>query len=207
MRSLPISSAVAGRYDGVAKTLHWLSFGLVAVQFAIGWNMPEIGVGRRPSVLIEIHMSIGIAILVITGIRLAWRLGRGAPPGTIWRGVGASNGKGRAGRALSPAFLDAVVGLGRCVSAGVDDRRLRNSAIAFDRSDWWDACLRRAAQFGRLRIARSHRLACDGSALSPRRATRSRAIAHDRVSGLMASGAALPGPMPNPESPLHRRLR
>lgn len=81
MRSLPISSAVAGRYDGVAKTLHWLSFGLVAVQFAIGWTMPEIGVGRRPSELIEIHMSIGIAILVITGIRLAWRLGRGAPPG------------------------------------------------------------------------------------------------------------------------------
>lgn len=87
LRSLPISSAIDERYDGIAKTLHWLSFGLVAVQFAIGWTMPEIGVDRRPSELIEIHMSIGIAILVITAIRLAWRLARGAPrelSGAAW---------------------------------------------------------------------------------------------------------------------------
>ncbi len=79
LQSLPSSGAIDERYDGVAKTLHWLSFGLVAVQFAVGWAMPEIGLDRRPGQLVDVHMSIGIGILVVTATRLLWRLACGIP--------------------------------------------------------------------------------------------------------------------------------
>lgn len=77
--SLPSSGVIGERYDGVAKTLHWLTVGLVAAQYAVGWAMPEIGAARRPDQLLYIHMSIGIGILAITAVRLAWRLARGTP--------------------------------------------------------------------------------------------------------------------------------
>jgi cytochrome b561 len=79
LQLLPSSGAIDERYDGVAKTLHWLTFGLVALQFAIGWAMPEIREARRPGQLVEVHMSIGIGILVVAALRLLWRLTRGKP--------------------------------------------------------------------------------------------------------------------------------
>lgn len=80
LQLLPSSGAIDERYDGVAKTLHWLTFGLVALQFAIGWAMPEIRDARPPDQLVDVHMSIGIGILAITALRLSWRLTRGKSP-------------------------------------------------------------------------------------------------------------------------------
>jgi cytochrome b561 len=68
------------RYSGVAKSLHWLILALLIVQFAIAWTMPQIGRGSVPTGLIGWHLSVGVAILAIMIVRLAWRITHPAPP-------------------------------------------------------------------------------------------------------------------------------
>lgn len=68
----PASKAV-GRYGPVAKSLHWLVFALVLVQFVIGWTMPEIRRGEVPGRLINLHLSFGVLIMAVVLIRLLWR--------------------------------------------------------------------------------------------------------------------------------------
>ncbi len=67
-------------YSSVAKSLHWLILALLVVQFAIAWTMPEIGRGSVPTGLIDWHLSVGLAILAVMIVRLAWRLTHPAPP-------------------------------------------------------------------------------------------------------------------------------
>lgn len=45
-------------YDAVARTLHWLTVLLVAMQFMIGWAMPEVHKDTQPVNLIADHASI-----------------------------------------------------------------------------------------------------------------------------------------------------
>jgi cytochrome b561 len=68
------------RYSGVAKSLHWLILALLIVQFAIAWTMPQIGRGSVPTGLIGWHLSVGVAILAVMIVRLAWRITHPAPP-------------------------------------------------------------------------------------------------------------------------------
>ena len=63
----------APRYDPVAKSLHWLVFGLVFVQFVIAWTMPAIRRGVIPGRLINLHLSFGVLIMAMVVIRLLWR--------------------------------------------------------------------------------------------------------------------------------------
>lgn len=74
------TSRIRTEYSGVAKSLHWLILALLAVQFAIAWTMPEIGRTTVPTGLIGWHLSVGLAILAVMVVRLAWRLTHPAPP-------------------------------------------------------------------------------------------------------------------------------
>ena len=67
-------------YGGVAKTLHWLVFALVAAQFTVAFLMPDIGRGTVPGTLINLHLSLGFTILVVVIVRWLWRLAQGVPP-------------------------------------------------------------------------------------------------------------------------------
>jgi cytochrome b561 len=58
-------------YDNVSKFLHWSTALLLVAGFFIGENADGIGYG--------FHVSIGIAILVLTGLRILWRLTNPAP--------------------------------------------------------------------------------------------------------------------------------
>ncbi len=69
----PPAGMAAGRYDPVAKSLHWLVFALVLVQFVIAWTMPEIRRGVVPERLINLHLSFGVLIMAVVLIRLVWR--------------------------------------------------------------------------------------------------------------------------------------
>jgi cytochrome b561 len=60
-------------YGTVAKTLHWLILSLLVVQFMIAWTMPDIEKDTRPDMLINLHLSMGIAILLLAGVRALWR--------------------------------------------------------------------------------------------------------------------------------------
>lgn len=72
---------VAGEpgYGAVAKGLHWSVVGLLAVQFTVAWTMPAIRRGTQPEGLIGLHLSFGIAIMLLAALRLFWRLHRPVP--------------------------------------------------------------------------------------------------------------------------------
>ena len=62
------------QYDTTAKVFHWLIVALLLVQYAIGWLMPDIHRGMKPGAPMTFHISVGITVLVLIVLRLAWRL-------------------------------------------------------------------------------------------------------------------------------------
>jgi cytochrome b561 len=46
---------------------------LLAVQFAVAWSMPHIGQDTVPEQLINFHFSLGVLLLGVAAVRLAWR--------------------------------------------------------------------------------------------------------------------------------------
>lgn len=61
-------------YGKPAKIFHWLVVALLAVQYPIGWLMPDIHRGMTPGAGMTFHISIGIIILALTALRFVWRL-------------------------------------------------------------------------------------------------------------------------------------
>jgi cytochrome b561 len=61
-------------YGTTAKAFHWLIVALLAVQFPIGWLMSDIHRGEKPGAGMTLHISFGIAILILVVMRFAWRL-------------------------------------------------------------------------------------------------------------------------------------
>ncbi len=65
------------RYSRVAMLLHWIIAGALAVEIGIGFGMPKDISGFA---LVQFHKSLGITILVLTVLRIVWRLGHKPPP-------------------------------------------------------------------------------------------------------------------------------
>jgi cytochrome b561 len=66
-------------YTGTAKLLHWLILAMLCVQFIVGWTMPHLRRETQPDTLINLHFSIGVAILAVAAVRLLWRASHGEP--------------------------------------------------------------------------------------------------------------------------------
>jgi len=66
-------------YTATAKSLHWLIVLLLIVQFVAAWTMPHIGRKTPVSTLISVHFTMGILILAVALVRLAWRFSHGEP--------------------------------------------------------------------------------------------------------------------------------
>jgi cytochrome b561 len=62
------------RYSLPARTFHWLTALLLAAQYAIGWLMPDVHRGTQPIGLIGLHLSVGVLIVLVVLVRLAYRL-------------------------------------------------------------------------------------------------------------------------------------
>ena len=60
-------------YTPVAKILHWFIFAILIGQFAAAWSMPHIGRNTVPETLINLHFSLGVLVLGLAIVRLAWR--------------------------------------------------------------------------------------------------------------------------------------
>lgn len=79
-----LSTAGAGtvRYTRTAIALHWLIAVIVIGQIALGWWMQEIPkqpVGPRVNAF-NMHKSIGLSVLMLMAVRLAWRATHAPPP-------------------------------------------------------------------------------------------------------------------------------
>ena len=73
--------SLSSSYDNVAKTLHWLIAFAIVAMLVIGWtmtNIPRDNPYKFP--LFQWHKSIGITILLLSLVRLVWRLTHPAPP-------------------------------------------------------------------------------------------------------------------------------
>ena len=66
------------RYSRVAMLLHWLIAACFAFQIGLGWRM-DAPRGPQTFAVYQLHKSVGITILLLTLIRLAWRLTKPAP--------------------------------------------------------------------------------------------------------------------------------
>lgn len=73
----PLAPALPARYSTGAIVLHWAIALALAFELALGFAMPS---GASGFALIQLHKSVGIAILLLTLARLAWRLGHRPPP-------------------------------------------------------------------------------------------------------------------------------
>jgi len=62
------------QYGTPAKIFHWLIVALLAVQYPIGWLMPDTHRGMSPGAGMTFHISIGLTILLLTTLRFVWRL-------------------------------------------------------------------------------------------------------------------------------------
>jgi cytochrome b561 len=80
-------------YGTTAKTLHWLTAVLLAIQLPLGWLMPDIRRGMTPGAAMSLHISIGVTILGLMTIRLLWRLTHPVAPDSglrAWHRIGAA---------------------------------------------------------------------------------------------------------------------
>jgi len=65
------------KYDGVAKTLHWIVALLMIVMLTAGWTLGDLPLDEKVQTLV-IHSSLGLSVFILMFIRLYWR--RKNPP-------------------------------------------------------------------------------------------------------------------------------
>lgn len=77
-----MQAAADRRYDGVSIALHWTIALLVVIQLCLGWYMNEVlpDHSSAQAQIVTLHISVGATILILTLIRIGWRLAHPAPP-------------------------------------------------------------------------------------------------------------------------------
>lgn len=70
------------RYGAVAMTLHWLIAIVLLVNIGLGLYVAEIMADSDPmhGPTLQLHKSLGLTVLILSLLRLAWRLANPAPP-------------------------------------------------------------------------------------------------------------------------------
>lgn len=68
------------QYGSLAKTMHWLTAVLIAGAWGLGQGMDLIPKGDARAAGIFIHISLGLAVLLVVGARFAWRAVDPPPP-------------------------------------------------------------------------------------------------------------------------------
>ncbi|MDU0958761.1 MAG: cytochrome b/b6 domain-containing protein, partial [Bradyrhizobium sp.] len=56
-------------YGTPAKILHWLVVALLAIQYPIGWLMPDLHANTPPGAPMILHISFGLTILALIVVR------------------------------------------------------------------------------------------------------------------------------------------
>lgn len=82
------------RWGGISQGLHWLIALLIVVIAVIGLTMVDLPNTPRKVSVYALHKSLGLTVLALAAVRLAWRVYAGAPrpvPGTpAWQHWAAS---------------------------------------------------------------------------------------------------------------------
>ncbi|HEY8229365.1 MAG TPA: cytochrome b [Rhodanobacteraceae bacterium] len=70
---MPLRSTEAG-WGALVRAFHWLIAALIIAQGVIGLSMVEMGLTPAKVRVFALHKSIGITILALVLLRIAWRL-------------------------------------------------------------------------------------------------------------------------------------
>jgi len=76
---MPLTNT-ATRYGLGPQLLHWIVVILVVVQYVLAESAEELPIGMEKLAVLSQHKSVGITILVIALVRVAWRLLDRPPP-------------------------------------------------------------------------------------------------------------------------------
>jgi len=78
---MPLANTRA-RYGIVAMTLHWLIAVQSILNICLGLYMVQILSDQDPArfAVVQFHKSVGLSVLVLSLIRLGWRLVNPVPP-------------------------------------------------------------------------------------------------------------------------------
>lgn len=77
------------RYDSVAMGLHWLVAAAILILLVLGFIMTGLKPGSPQQFkLYQLHKSVGVAVFLLTVLRLGWRLGHRPPPLPAAMGAG-----------------------------------------------------------------------------------------------------------------------
>jgi cytochrome b561 len=75
---MPTRSKTA-RYGIAAQLFHWVIAALIVTQFVLAKMSQHLPLGARKLGLLARHKSVGMTILMLAILRLAWRLGHPPP--------------------------------------------------------------------------------------------------------------------------------
>lgn len=67
-------------YNTTARALHWLVFALVLTALTVGWIMTDLPLSPTKLRVYSWHKWVGVTVLALFFVRLAWRLRHPAPP-------------------------------------------------------------------------------------------------------------------------------
>ncbi|HEX7761208.1 MAG TPA: cytochrome b [Caulobacteraceae bacterium] len=100
------SPAAPDRYSAGAITLHWLIAALILGNIALAWYFNTL-TGLERTEPTQWHKSIGITVLLLTVLRLAWRFIAPAPP----LPAGVTGGEKLVAQAVHVLFYVIMLGL------------------------------------------------------------------------------------------------
>ena len=70
----------ARRWGAISMLLHWVIAGLIVFMFGLGKVMVDLGLTPQAFAYYKLHKSLGVVVLALVVLRLAWRLAGSAPP-------------------------------------------------------------------------------------------------------------------------------
>lgn len=70
---------VSARYSGLAVALHWLLALAIVIAFTVGWQMADAPPSPARVRWITYHKWMGLTILMLSALRLLWRLSHRPP--------------------------------------------------------------------------------------------------------------------------------
>lgn len=82
-------STATGRYGAVAIALHWLIALLIAFNFVAAWIADDFSKEQARQIMGN-HVAFGVCVLVLTIVRIVWRLTHRAPeflPMARWESI------------------------------------------------------------------------------------------------------------------------
>lgn len=73
------ASTSTARYSRVAIALHWIIALVIMLNFVLAWMAEDLPKAERAAMMAN-HKAIGLTVLVLTLVRIAWKLTHKAPP-------------------------------------------------------------------------------------------------------------------------------